>query len=91
MLVGLTAGRKAEFDMGIALQKRLTIRGTVLRSRSREEKADATARFAAEVRPLIAAGQLKPTIDSIFPLSEVKSAYKRVASNANFGKVILEF
>lgn len=91
MLVGLTAGRKAEFDMGLALQKRLTIRGTVLRSRSLAEKADATARFAADVAPLIAAGQIKPNIDSVFRGSEVTTAYERVASNANFGKVILEF
>jgi NADPH:quinone reductase len=91
MLVGLTAGRKADFDMGLALQKRLTIKGTVLRSRTLDEKADATARFAADVLPLIAAGKIRPNVDSVFPLSEVKRAYERVMSNENFGKVILEF
>ncbi len=91
MLVGLTAGRSAEFDMGIALQKRLTIRGTTLRARSLAEKADATAWFAAEVVPLLASGRVKPNVDSVFSVSDVKNAYARVGSNANFGKVILEF
>lgn len=91
MLVGLTGGRSAEFDMGIALQKRLTIRGTTLRARSLVEKAGATARFAAAVVPLLASGKVKPNIDSVFPVSYVKDAYAHVASNANFGKVILEF
>lgn len=91
MLVGLTAGRSAEFDMGIALQKRLTIRGTTLRARSHAEKAAATAWFTAEVVPLLASGKIKPNVDSVFPVSDVKDAYARVGSNANFGKVILEF
>ena len=34
LLVGLVGGRKAEFDMGIVLRKRLQIIGTVLRSRT---------------------------------------------------------
>ena len=91
MLVGLTAGRSAEFDMGVALQKRLTIRGTTLRARSLAEKADATARFAAEVGPLLTSGKVRPNVDSVFPVSDVTEAYARVGSNANFGKVILEF
>ena len=46
MLVGLTGGAKAEFNLGIALSKRLTLSGTVLRARSLEEKAEATREFA---------------------------------------------
>ncbi|MBP9663864.1 MAG: NAD(P)H-quinone oxidoreductase [Pyrinomonadaceae bacterium] len=91
MLVGLTSGRKAEFDLGLALQKRLTIKGTVLRSRSPAEKAGVTERFADGVVPLLASGQISPAIDSIFSVSQAADAYARVESNANFGKVVLEF
>jgi NADPH:quinone reductase len=49
MLIGLISGRKAEFDLGIALSKRLKIIGTTLRGRSCEEKALATAKFAADI------------------------------------------
>ena len=37
--VGTTAGRKSEIDLGLVLRKRATIVGTVLRTRSIEEKA----------------------------------------------------
>jgi NADPH:quinone reductase-like Zn-dependent oxidoreductase len=42
MLVGTVSGSRAEFDFGKAMSKRLTIKGTVLRARSAEEKARAS-------------------------------------------------
>ena len=66
ILVGLVGGRKAEFDMGMALRKRLQITGTVLRARSPEEKAEATANFVREILPLIEAGKIKPNLDRVF-------------------------
>ena len=53
ILVGLVGGRTAEFNLGMALSKRLKIIGTVLRSRSSEEKAEATKSFIENVLPLI--------------------------------------
>ena len=50
----------AEFNLGIALAKRLKIIGTVLRSRPTAEKADATGKFAEDVLPLIKQGIIKP-------------------------------
>ncbi len=91
ILVGLTAGAKAEFNLGIALTKRLKIIGTVLRSRSGGEKAEATRRFAEEVVPLFESGKLKPNIDRIFKIEEIRAAHEYLESNASFGKVVLEF
>ncbi|MBK7392107.1 MAG: NAD(P)H-quinone oxidoreductase [Chloracidobacterium sp.] len=91
ILVGLTAGRTAEFDMGMALQKRLTITGTVLRGRSTAEKAEATHKFADEVVPLLANGTICPNLDRVFAVNDVIAAYKYLGSNESFGKVVLEF
>ncbi len=91
VLVGLTSGRTAEFNLGTALVKRAKIIGTVLRSRSLEEKADATRRFSEEVVPLLAAGKIKPNLDKIFPLEYVKEAHQYLESNVSFGKVVLKF
>lgn len=91
ILVGLTAGRSAEFDMGMALQKRLTITGTVLRGRSTAEKAEATHKFADEVVPLLANGSIRPNLDRVFAAEDVIAAYKYLGSNESFGKVVLEF
>lgn len=91
MLVGLTGGSKAEFDLGLALRKRLTIIGTVLRARSPEEKAEVTRVFAAEVVPLLASGAVRPNIDRVFDFTHVSEAHRYLESNESFGKVVLEF
>lgn len=91
ILVGLVGGRKAEFDMGLALSKRLQIIGTVLRSRSMEEKAKATANFIRDVLPLIQSGKVKPNLDKVFSVDEVQEAHEYLESNSSFGKVVLEF
>ncbi len=90
VLVGLVGGRKAEFDLGIALTKRLSIIGTVLRSRSLEEKADATRKFAENVIPLIASGKIVANVDRVFRASDVSEAHRYLESNQSFGKVVLE-
>lgn len=91
LLVGLTSGSIAEFNLALALQKRAKIIGTILRGRSVEEKAEATRLFAADVLPLIEEGKIKPNGDRIFKAAEVPAAYRYIASNENFGKVVLDF
>jgi NADPH:quinone reductase len=91
ILVGLTSGHTAEFNLGLALQKRSHIIGTVLRSRSTEEKATATRELADEIVPLIASNIIHPNLDRIFPAQNVIDAYKYLESNESFGKVVLEF
>lgn len=91
ILVGLTSGRSAEFNLGMALQKRLSIIGTMLRGRSTPEKAEATQKFTDEVIPLLASGKVRPNIDRVFAVNDVVSAYKFLESNESFGKVVLEF
>jgi putative PIG3 family NAD(P)H quinone oxidoreductase len=91
ILVGLTSGASAEFNLGMALAKRAKIIGTVLRSRSTGEKAEATAKYAADVLPLIEAGKIKPNLDKVFPVGNIKEAHEYLESNRSFGKVVLEF
>ncbi len=90
MLVGLTAGRNAEFDMGIALTKRLTIKGTVLRSRSNDEKAHAMQAFSRDILPGVGSIYV-PVVDRVFDVNDVAAAHEYLASNESFGKVILRF
>jgi NADPH:quinone reductase len=89
MLVGTTSGNQATLDFSLVLSKRLTLRGTVLRARSSEEKAAATQAFARDVVPLLADGKVKPVIDRVYHLSEVRDAHRRMESNENFGKIVL--
>jgi NADPH:quinone reductase-like Zn-dependent oxidoreductase len=90
VFIGTTAGNRAEIDILTVMTKRLRLFGTVLRSRSAEEKATATRLFAGQVVPLLARGAVKPVIDKVFPLAEVRAAHERLESNQSFGKVVLE-
>jgi NADPH:quinone reductase len=90
VFVGTTAGNKAEINYSIVMTKRLQIFGTVLRSRSTEEKAAATRLFAEQVVPLLANGTVKPTIDRVFSFSEVRAAHEYLESNQSFGKIVLK-
>lgn len=89
IFVGTTSGSKAEIDYSIAMSKRLRIMGTSLRTRSTEEKATATRLFAQHVVPLLATGAVRPVIDRVFPMEEVRAAHERIESNDSFGKVVL--
>ena len=89
ILVGTTSGSKATLDYGLLMSKRLTVKGTVLRARSLEEKATATRLFAKHVVPLLASGALRPVIDRTFRLDEVRQAHERMESNESFGKIVL--
>jgi len=90
ILVGLTSGSKAEFDLGLALRKRSRIVGTVLRPRSIEEKGEAVTKFASEVVPLLRSGNIRPNLDRVFPFTDAIAAYKYLESNESFGKIVLE-
>ena len=91
LLVGLTSGAKADFNLALALQKRARIIGTVLRGRSIEEKAQATRAFVDEILPLMATGKIRPNLDRVFEAKDAAEGYRYVASNLNLGKVVLEF
>ena len=90
ILVGLTSGSTAQFNLGMALAKRARIFGTVLRSRSTSEKAGATTKFVGDVLPLFEKKLLVPNVDKVFPLKNVREAHEYLESNESFGKVILE-
>ncbi len=89
ILVGLVSGRNAEFNLGMALAKRAKIFGTVLRSRSDAEKAEATRAFVENVVPLLANGSVKPNVDKTFKFEDVRQAHERLESNESFGKIVL--
>jgi putative PIG3 family NAD(P)H quinone oxidoreductase len=90
VLIGLMAGARAELDLGQLLRRRLRVVGTMLRARPLEEKIDAVQALGRYLVPLFARGALRPVVDRVFPLAEAAAAHAYVASNAGFGKVVLE-
>jgi putative PIG3 family NAD(P)H quinone oxidoreductase len=90
VVVGVLGGARASIDLGRLLQKRQSLVGVVMRSRSTQEKIELTRAFVRSTLPLLADGRLKPLIDSVFPLSDVALAHQRMEANENLGKIVLK-
>jgi NADPH2:quinone reductase len=90
VFVGAIAGGHATLPILTVMGKRLTLIGTVLRARSAAEKAAATEGFVRDVVPLLAEHRVAPVVEAVMPLGRAADAYALVASDATFGKVILD-
>lgn len=88
-MIGLMAGARAEIDLGALLRKRITLFGTVLRSRPIEEKIAAGQLLARRIAPLFAERRVRPVVDCVMPLEDAAAAHVYLASNQSFGKVVL--
>ena len=80
---------KATVNFTRIMLKRLHHTGSTLRSRSVEDKSAIAAAIEVKLLPLIAAGNVKPVMDSRFPLREAASAHARMESSAHIGKIVL--
>jgi NADPH2:quinone reductase len=89
IVVGTTAGSKAEIDLGLLLRRRLHLFGTVLRTRPLEEKIALAREFSSSVLPLLSSGRIHPVVDSTFSFADIRKAHERMESNATFGKIVL--
>jgi putative PIG3 family NAD(P)H quinone oxidoreductase len=90
VLVGLTGGPRTELNLATLLRRRIMIVGTVLRSRPLEEKIQAADLLRRTISPWLARGMIRPVIEAVLPLERACDAHKLVASNATFGKVLLQ-
>ena len=89
VVISIMGGAQANLNLGLIMSKRLSIRGSTLRTRTLEEKLEATRRFAKHVLPLLANGKIKPIIEQVYPLEEIIKAHVAMGENRNFGKLIV--
>ena len=87
--VGLIGGSRAQIDLRLVLQKRLTLTGSTLRPRSVEEKGAIARELEARVWPLVAAGELRPVVHATYPLRDAAAAHRALESGTVIGKVVL--
>lgn len=88
--IGLMGGTRGTLDMAAVLMKSLTVKGTRLRARSREEKGALTQKFRDHVWPLLVAAKVGPVVDRVFPIRAAGQAHAYLKENQNIGKVVLE-
>jgi len=76
---GRTAGMIGETDIRELFVKQTRIIGTTMGNR----------REFAEVTRLVFQRRLRPVIDSVYPLEQLRAAHERLESGAQFGKIVL--
>ncbi len=87
--IGLMGGAEGVLPLGTMLLKRLSLRGSVLRSRSVDEKTDILKGVQDEVWPLLADGKVEPIIEEVFDIQQAQEAHELVAGNNTIGKIVL--
>lgn len=88
--LGLISGSVTEINLNTVMRNRLRLIGSVLRTRSLDEKIDVTQRFMDRWLPELASGKIQPIVDTVFPLAHVQEAHAYMEANRNFGKIILK-
>ncbi|MEO2281881.1 NAD(P)H-quinone oxidoreductase [Pseudoalteromonas pernae] len=90
VVLAMLGGRFCErFDTAKLLQKRAHLIGSTLRNRSSQYKSELVKQLLSQFGEQLAAGQLLPVIDSVFPWQQAEQAHQRLENNENIGKVIL--
>ena len=87
--IGLLGGSRAEINLRPLMQKRLTLTGSTLRTRSVAEKGAIARDLEARVWPLLASRQVAPLIDRTLPLGDAAEAHRLLESGEVIGKIVL--
>jgi NADPH2:quinone reductase len=89
VMIGVGAGSRVEVNLLQFMSNRLTLTGSTLRSRTRDEKTGVARLVADALVPRWNAGELVVPLAKVFDFSEAASAYDYFAQPGKFGKVIL--
>jgi putative PIG3 family NAD(P)H quinone oxidoreductase len=89
VLIGLMGGLSSEIDLTQMLRKRLRVIGSTLRTRPVAEKAEIMGQLETRVWPKIVSGEIKPILDTVFPITDIEQAHELVSSDTTVGKVVL--
>jgi NADPH2:quinone reductase len=89
VVIGTSAGAKAEINLGLVMMKRVRLYGSTLRARPLEGKALTARGVERSVLPLLAAGTVKVPVAETFPLADAPAAYERFQAGGKLGKIVL--
>lgn len=91
IVVGVTGGSTAQIDLRALMTRRASLRGTVLRVRSLEEKIALTRAFEEQALSGFTSGVLRPVVDRVLPAGDAPEAHRLLEANATFGTVLLRW
>lgn len=88
--IGVQQGATAQINLFRIMQRRLTITGSLLRSRHVHFKEGLALEIEREVWSFVAEGRLKPVIDRVYPLAQAAEAHRRMEAGEHVGKIVLK-
>jgi NADPH:quinone reductase-like Zn-dependent oxidoreductase len=96
VMLGFLAGSRTTADLGPILRKRLEVIGSVMRTRTLDERAPLVREFAERMLPLFDhriehAAPLRPGLERVYPMSELAEAHRAMEGNETFGKVVVSW
>jgi NADPH2:quinone reductase len=83
------SGAKAELDISALMRKRLSVIGSVLRSRSVAEKSALVRDFFERCAPLFEQRAMAPVVDTVFSFNNVEEAHELMRQSGHVGKILL--
>lgn len=89
VLIAFLRGPVAEINFAPLMVRRQTITGSTLRPQSVEQKAAIAKELRDKVWPLLAAGRVRPLIDTVFEFEQAAAAHAMMEANKNIGKILL--
>lgn len=69
---------------------RLRLIGTMMKSRTADEKRTMVRRFAEGALPMFTDSRLKPQVGAVFQLSQAAEAHPTMEAGGGFGKIVLK-
>ncbi|WP_240903170.1 NAD(P)H-quinone oxidoreductase [Sphingobacterium sp. SGG-5] len=88
--INATDGGKVGLNIFELMQKRITLTGSTLRSRSIAFKSHLTKALQEQVMPYLAAGRFQIQVDRVFPLEQASEAHAYMEASQHIGKIILK-
>jgi NADPH2:quinone reductase len=76
VIINMMKGKDVQVDLSAVMRKRLTITGSMLRSRDTLFKAPSPKISKKHIWPLLASGKIKPVINAVFPAEKAADAHQ---------------
>jgi len=89
IMIAALAGQHTQIDLKNIYVRNVRIIGSTLRSRTPEMKAFILSELVKNVFPKVSAGEIKPTIYKVLPITEAEAAQDILYRGERVGKVVM--
>jgi len=91
VLINAMNGKDVQVDLSVIMRKRLSITGSMLRSRDVAFKTEIARNLEKNIWPLLASGQIKPVVYKVFPAEKAADAHRLMETSEHIGKIVISW